>query len=42
MMGNSATDRAQQALLEAGVAAEQEPEHGDHDQQQGNSAKKAL
>jgi hypothetical protein len=26
---------AHKALLEAGVAAEQEPEHGDHDQQQG-------
>jgi len=35
--------RAQQALLEAGVAAEQEPKHGDHDQQQGkHNAKKAL
>jgi hypothetical protein len=26
--------RVQQALLEAGVPAKQEPEHGDHDQQQ--------
>jgi hypothetical protein len=34
--------RVEEALLEAGVAAEEEPEHGDHDQQQGNNAKKAL
>jgi len=34
--------RAHKALLEAGVTAEQESEHGDHHQQQGNNAKKAL
>ncbi len=33
---------AQHALLEAGVAAEQEPEHGDHDQQQGKQRKERV
>jgi hypothetical protein len=33
--GELGHSRAQQALLEAGVTAEQEPEHGDYDQQQG-------
>jgi hypothetical protein len=34
--------RTQQALLEAGVAAEQEPEHGDHDQQQGEQREERV
>jgi hypothetical protein len=33
---------AQQALLEAGVAAEQKPEHGDHHQQQGKEREERV
>ena len=42
MIGKSATAEPRKALLEAGFAAEQEPEHRDHDQQQGKEREERL